>query len=108
MRIVEYQNLANRTINTGLTHEQLTQHALFELCTEVGEIHAFYQKRFQGHVIDQEKLKHEIGDLMWGIAEFCTAQGWSLDEICRMNIEKLKKRYPDGFSTERSLHREGT
>jgi hypothetical protein len=24
----------------------------------------------------------------------------------QLNIDKLKKRYPDGFSTERSQHRE--
>jgi hypothetical protein len=26
-------------------------------------------------------------------------------EIASMNVEKLRKRYPDGFSTERSLNR---
>ena len=108
MKLNEYQELAARTINKGLTYEQLTQHSLFEMCGEIGEIHSIYQKRFQGHAIDPEKLKLELGDLMWGIAEFCTAHGWTLDEVCAMNISKLRKRYPDGFSEERSLHREGT
>jgi hypothetical protein len=38
-------------------------------------------------------------------AEYCTAKGWSLDDIMRMNIDKLKERYPDGFKAEQSLHR---
>lgn len=36
---------------------------------------------------------------------FCTAKGWSLDDIMRMNIDKLKERYPDGFDVERANHR---
>lgn len=101
-----YQNLANRTCNHALTIEQMQNHALFEMCSEVGEIQSFFQKRYQGHMIDEEKLKLEVGDLLWGIAEFCTANGWEMEQICKMNIDKLRKRYPDGFSEERSLHRE--
>ena len=39
------------------------------------------------------------------LAEYCTANGWSLDEVFKLNIDKLRKRYPDGFDTEHSLHR---
>jgi hypothetical protein len=31
--------------------------------------------------------------------------GIGLGEIARMNVEKLEKRYPEGFSTENSLNR---
>ena len=47
----------------------------------------------------------KLADLLWFIAEYCTAHGWELDEIAQMNIDKLKARYPDGFETEKSLHR---
>ena len=50
----------------------------------------------------------EVGDLLWGIAEFCTASGWMLEDVAQANVEKLKKRYPDGFSADRSLNREDT
>ena len=106
MTLDEYQKLAERTINPSLTWGQVQQHALFEMCSELGEIHSFYQKQYQGHEIDIHELQKEVGDLLWGIAEFCTSNGFSMDHIARMNIEKLRKRYPDGFSTERSLHRE--
>ena len=33
--------------------------------------------------------------------------GLPLEEIMAQNIEKLRKRYPDGFDAERSVHREG-
>lgn len=43
---------------------------------------------------------------MWYVAQMCEAFGWNLDDIMRMNIEKLKARHPEGFDPERSKHRE--
>ena len=34
------------------------------------------------------------------------ALGMDLEDIFRANIEKLKKRYPEGFTADRSIHRE--
>lgn len=104
----EYQHKAARTINKSLTAEQMRAHALHEIASEVGEIHGLYQKELQGHVFAVEKLQKEIGDLLWGIAELCEFYGFTLEEVARMNIAKLEKRYPEGFSEERSIHREGT
>jgi len=101
----EYQELAARTINSSLTREETLRHALFEMCGELGEIHSIYQKVYQGHKIMVEDLKQEVGDLLWGIAEFCTVNGFRMEDIARLNIEKLKKRYPEGFDPDRSLHR---
>ena len=106
LQIDEYQKLAARTMNHHLTKEETLRHSLFEMCGELGEIHSIYQKVYQGHQIKVEDLKLEVGDLLWGIAEFCTVNGWSLEEICQMNVDKLKKRYPEGFAEERSLDRD--
>jgi hypothetical protein len=43
---------------------------------------------------------------MWYVATLATTAGLSLEEIAVANIEKLKTRYPEGFSEERSIHRE--
>lgn len=101
-----YQNLAERTVNKELNKTQLVLHALHGMSGEVGEIHSLYQKVYQGHSMDVEHLKKEVGDLMWFIAEFCIANGFSLSEIMEMNIEKLRARFPDGFETDKSLHRQ--
>ena len=106
MEVNEYQELAGRTINNNLSLEEMLRHSLFEMCAELGEIHSIYQKVYQGHKIESTAVKKEVGDLLWGIAEFCTVNGWWLEEICKTNIEKLRQRYPDGFSEERSLNRE--
>ena len=105
MTVSEYQALAGRTINRELSYAELTLHALHGLSAEVGEIHSLYQKRYQGHDFKAEDLKKEIGDEAWFLAELCTANGWSMEEVLRMNIEKLKRRYPDGFDAEKSVNR---
>jgi len=105
MRLNEYQVLAQRTMNPDLTHEETSRHALHGMCAEVGEIHGLYQKFYQGHEMDAEHVKKEVGDLLWMIAEFCTVNGWKMGDVARMNIDKLKARYPGGFTAEKSLNR---
>lgn len=100
-----YQQLAKRTVNGSLSKPEMVLHSLHGMSGEVGEIHSLYQKVYQGHSMDEEHLKKEVGDLMWFIAEFCTANDFSLSEIMEMNIEKLKARFPEGFDVEHSLHR---
>lgn len=102
----EYQGLAARTINKSLTLDEQRQHALYCLAGEVGELLSLYQKEFQGHgKPDREHLLKECGDIAWALAEFLTSQGMSLDDCMETNIEKLRKRYPDGFDAQHSLHR---
>lgn len=101
----EYQKLASRTENPLLNDTEKTLHALHGMVGEIGEIHSLYQKVYQGHDLDDEHLIKELGDLMWFIAEFCNAHDWSLDVVMERNIEKLKARYPEGFTAENSLHR---
>jgi NTP pyrophosphatase (non-canonical NTP hydrolase) len=47
----------------------------------------------------------ELGDLLWFVAEYCTACDITLEDVAKANIEKLKARYPEGFETDKSLHR---
>lgn len=106
MSLKEYQALARRTQNNELAIEEKERHALFGMASEVGEIHAIYQKVYQGHVMDYMQVVDEMGDLMWFMAELADAIGVSLDDVADHNIGKLKKRYPQGFDVEHSVHRE--
>ena len=105
MRASDYQMLASRTINKNLYPEEMETHAVFVMASEIGEIQGMYQKEFQGHEFDDDHAKKELGDLLWFIAEYCTAMGWCMEEVMQENIDKLKKRYPDGFKAEQSLNR---
>ena len=105
MEVIQYQGLAGRTINPALTNEQMKDHALKGMIGEIGEINSIYQKVYQGHEFDEEHVKKELGDLLWFIAEYCPGWGWNLDNICQMNIDKLRARFPDGFEVDKSIHR---
>jgi NTP pyrophosphatase (non-canonical NTP hydrolase) len=80
--------------------------AMLGLCGEAGEVADHFKKwKFHGHAIDMDKLSSEIGDVMWYVAELCSALDLSLDEVAASNIAKLKLRYGEAFSSEKSINR---
>lgn len=105
MHLNYYQSLAARTINPEHSNKEMLLHALHGLSAEVGEVHGLFQKLLQGHPLEDDHYKKELGDCLWMLAEACTACGFTLEEIAQKNIDKLKARYPDGFKAENSLNR---
>lgn len=105
MTMNRYQGLAARTINPELDAAEQRLHALHGMVGEIGEMHSIYQKLYQGHKFDEEHMKKELGDLLWFIAEYCTAMNWSMSEVAYLNIDKLRARFPEGFEVDKSLHR---
>lgn len=103
MTLDEYQMDAARTISAQ--GDGILQHALHGLSAEVGELHGMYQKQYQGHELNKAHAMKEAGDILWMLAEYCTAMGWKLSDVAALNIEKLYLRYPDGFRAENSLNR---
>lgn len=106
MEAKDYQEMAARTINKNLYDYEIEQHALHGMASEIGELHGIYQKAYQGHEFDEEHAKKELGDLLWFVAEYCTAMNWDLGQVMFNNISKLLARYPEGFEAEKSLNRE--
>ena len=101
-----YQELAMRTASIPEENkEDRLYHAVFGLCSEAGEVAGILQKTYQGHEMNQDHLIKELGDCLWMIAEACDALDVTMDDVMYQNIEKLRKRYPEGFEVERSLHR---
>ena len=105
MNFDDYQSLAYRTVSHKDNVAAMEYHALHGLSGEVGELHSLYQKAYQGHMFDEEHAKRELGDILWFLAEYCSAHNWSMSEVAELNIAKLKARFPDGFSAYRSLNR---
>lgn len=106
MRGNDYQKLAMRTCSISKDdYGSMMAHAVFGMCAEAGEVAGIFQKQYQGHEFDPIHLKKELGDVLWMVAEACTAAGFSLEDVMQANIDKLSRRYPDGFDTEHSLHR---
>lgn len=106
-----YQELALRTASKESLVDQsaMLNAAALGLSGESGEIADHVKKvMFHGHPLDdatREKIAKEIGDILWYCAMGARGIGLGLGEIASMNVEKLRKRYPEGFSTENSLNR---
>ena len=104
----EYQRHALRTAS-GMNYENhgMLMNGALGLCGEAGEVAALVKKAtFQGHELDTDHIAEELGDVAWYLAIASHAIGCDLDEVLARNVEKLKKRYPDGFEADRSVHRE--
>lgn len=107
MTINEYQKLAMTTLNPKLNKKDVLINGVMGLCGESGEVIDIVKKHLaQGHELDKEKIIKELGDVAWYMAEIATVLDVELEDVLVQNIEKLKKRYPEGFSTEKSIHRD--
>ena len=105
MTFDEYQRLAARTMGPRTREQQLANVAL-GLAGESGEVADILKKHlFHAHPLDAAALAKELGDCLWYLAGAATALGLSLGDVAAGNVEKLRRRYPDGFSAERSLNR---
>jgi NTP pyrophosphatase (non-canonical NTP hydrolase) len=105
----EYQELALRTAGDqdGIMPNGRAIYSAFGLSGESGEVADIHKKwLFHGHPYDRDELLKELGDVQWYLAVNASSHGITLAELMEHNIAKLKKRYPEGFSTERSINRE--
>lgn len=103
MRFSDYQIEAGKT--QSAVGDPLIMGA-FGLAGEAGEVIDLIKKHlFHGHPLDHDKLTRECGDVFWYLACICRAAGIELDEVAAVNIAKLKARYGDEFSIEKSINR---
>lgn len=106
MRMNHYQEDAARTISLVQSAENRLVNFCFGLTGESGELIDHVKKHlFHGHPIDRAYAKKELGDILWYVAALCTELNLSLGEVAEMNIDKLKARYPNGFSEQDSIDR---
>ncbi len=103
----KYQQLAQRTSGAGGDDkERRLMVAALGLAGEAGEFANLVKKRLaHGHPITAAELADELGDVLWYLAEAASAIGMPLEQIAQENVDKLRRRYPDGFSSERSINR---
>lgn len=105
MTMNEYQALAQRTASTDAEVEKI-DNGILGLCGEVGEIADQWKKHlYQGHELDKGHMIEELGDVLWYCAELAAGLGVGLAEVAERNVDKLRRRYPNGFEAERSVNR---
>ena len=76
------------------------------LCGESGEAIDIVKKwLMQGHDLDKEHLIKELGDIAWYLAEAATALDVPLETVFQGNLDKLRRRFPNGFDIQASVYR---
>ena len=107
MKLSEYQRRASRTIPKDQEVSSLLTNFCMGLSGEGGELIDHFKKvLFHGHNLDKEYVEKELGDLLWYIAAISSTLKLDLSVIGDINIDKLERRYPDGFSQQKSQNRE--
>ena len=79
------------------------------ICSEGGELLDLVKKIiFQGKKPSEElrnKVKNELGDVMWYVQQVLITMEWDLEEVLAENTKKLSGRYPEGFDADKSENR---
>jgi NTP pyrophosphatase (non-canonical NTP hydrolase) len=83
------------------THEDRVNHALMTIITEAAEVVDIFKKsryspRHDGY-LDQQHLREEIGDVVYGLVALTEEFGWTLEECMQATADKLMARYPEKF-----------
>lgn len=111
MNATDYQKAAARTLidrpdfDISNTDMMILWNAL-GLAGEAGEVAETVKKGIlHQHGLDRNKMKKELGDVAWYLAALCTKLDLDLGDVLAANIEKLKTRYPNGFSSADSIAR---
>ena len=103
----EYQRQAFELISEDGKKDLITNGVL-GLAGESGECCDIVKKfKYQGHDLDKNHLKDELGDVLWYLAETASGLGITLEEVALYNLDKLHKRYHGNtFHKEDSINRE--
>lgn len=102
---LEVDRTRTRKDSTHTPEEHLVGHAL-GVAGEAGEVADLIKKTFlHGHPLDDAKLKKELGDVLWYVTAIARDRGFTLADVAAANVEKLRARYPDGFTREASMAR---
>lgn len=99
MEMSEYQNLALRFNNIAPTQEII--YPALGLAGEAGEVADKVKKAIRDNygLFDTRtkvEIANEIGDVLWNCAVLANDLGFNLDNIARMNINKLHSRVERG------------
>lgn len=108
-------------INTDVEYEEIkprlnAYHAMIGIATESGEIverliHSIAIDNATGIALPELTPEHkanlieEMGDVFWYLALLADSIGISFEEIQKLNIDKLKARFPEKFTQEKAVNR---
>ena len=111
MRMDEYQSLASSTDQlasnqgTGANRKEILV-PLLGLSGEVGELLSEYKKFLrdeQGHGLFIERVREELGDILWYLTNVATKFDLGLEQVARWNLEKVSARWGPSSESQNSF-----
>ena len=101
MQLDEYQHLANQTdqqpeIETLETDPRSIMVPLLGMAGEVGELlgeHKKWLRDGDSYKLFPERVKEELGDLLWYLSNVATKHGLTLEEVADFNLNKTGRRW---------------
>jgi NTP pyrophosphatase (non-canonical NTP hydrolase) len=99
MTFTEYQRKAKKT--AIYPQNQTIIYPSLGLAGEVGEVCEKVKKVIRDHggffsPMYNEEIAKELGDVFWYLSALASDLGFNLDDIAKMNIDKLKDRQKRG------------
>lgn len=102
-----YPLFVDRLRNRSISERDELINYVIGLCGESGEVADIVKKHiFHDHELDQTELVYELGDCLFYICAICNVLGIDFFDLYIANMDKLNKRYPNGFSCYDSINRE--
>lgn len=102
-----YPLIVEKTRRKDLSKDEALKNATIGLSGECGEVTDIMKKFFyQDNELDLIHLMLELGDIVYYLYWIGMLLDIDMTEVYFANIEKLNKRYPDGFDSYRANHRQ--
>jgi NTP pyrophosphatase (non-canonical NTP hydrolase) len=96
MELDEYQERARESDQRAGTEGEALLIPLLGLAGEAGSLLSEYKKRIrdkEGYPLFADRIKEELGDILWYLSNLATKAGFSLDEVAASNLEKVRGRW---------------
>lgn len=98
MNPAEYQQAVTRTMREDLSLSDCLLNYTIGLAGESGEVAELVKKYvFHDHKYNEDRLREELGDVLWYAVAICTVLNLRLEDVMQTNVDKLKARHPGGF-----------
>jgi len=108
VEVLKTESIGLEEIKARMSSDEVVRllHAALGLCTESGElVDALKKHIFYGKELDKVNLVEELGDIFWYAAVVADVLGVEFEEIWEKNINKLRKRYGEKFSSDSAINR---
>ena len=56
----------------------------------------FFNTKLDEFMVQNNELMKEAGDILWQLSGLCEVMGWELEDVAKMNLDKLQCRKKEG------------